>query len=76
MRARRYPDAKHPKPRSRLPRRQHRGDTVVTQGGLVGKVVKVAEDEIEVDIAENTRVSVIKSMIISVRAKGEPAKKS
>lgn len=53
-----------------------RGDTVVTQGGLVGKVVKVAEDEIEVDIAENTRVSVIKSMIISVRAKGEPAKKS
>ncbi|MEE3119975.1 MAG: preprotein translocase subunit YajC, partial [Pseudomonadota bacterium] len=53
-----------------------RGDTVVTQGGLVGKVAKVAEDEIEVDIAENTRVSVIKSMIISVRAKGEPAKKS
>ena len=53
-----------------------RGDTVVTQGGLVGKVAKVAEDEIEVDIAENTRVSVIKSMIISVRSKGEPAKKS
>ena len=53
-----------------------RGDTVITQGGLVGKVAKVAEDEIEVDIAENTRVSVIKSMIISVRAKGEPAKKS
>ena len=53
-----------------------RGDTVVTQGGLVGRVAKVAEDEIEVDIAENTRVSVIKSMIISVRAKGEPAKKS
>ena len=53
-----------------------RGDTVVTQGGLVGKVAKVAEDEIEVDIAENTRVSVVKSMIISVRAKGEPAKKS
>tara|TARA_Y100001980_G_C14398092_1_gene195167 strand:- start:36 stop:359 length:324 start_codon:yes stop_codon:yes gene_type:complete len=53
-----------------------RGDTVVTQGGLVGKVAKVAEDEIEVDINENTRVSVIKSMIISVRAKGEPAKKS
>ena len=53
-----------------------RGDTVITQGGLVGKVAKVAEDEIEVDIAENTRVSVIKTMIISVRAKGEPAKKS
>ena len=53
-----------------------RGDTVVTQGGLVGKVAKVTDDEIDVDIAENTRVSVVKSMIISVRAKGEPAKKS
>ena len=53
-----------------------RGDTVITQGGLVGKVAKVTEDEIEIDIAENTRVSVIKTMIISVRAKGEPAKKS
>ena len=53
-----------------------RGDTVVTQGGLVGKVAKVNDDEIDVDIAENTRVSVVKSMIISVRAKGEPAKKS
>ena len=53
-----------------------RGDTVITQGGLVGKVAKVTDDEIEIDIAENTRVSVIKTMIISVRAKGEPAKKS
>ena len=53
-----------------------RGDTVITQGGLVGKVAKVNDDEIDVDIAENTRVSVVKSMIISVRAKGEPAKKS
>ena len=53
-----------------------RGDTVVTQGGLVGKVAKVNDDEIDVDIAENTRVSVVKSMIISVRAKSEPAKKS
>ena len=53
-----------------------RGDTVITQGGLVGKVAKVADEEIEIDIAENTRVSVIKTMIISVRAKGEPAKKS
>ena len=53
-----------------------RGDTVITQGGLVGKVAKVNDDEIDVDIAENTRVSVVKSMIISGRAKGEPAKKS
>ncbi|MGC6511430.1 MAG: preprotein translocase subunit YajC [Parvibaculales bacterium] len=50
-----------------------RGDTVVTQGGLVGKVAKVDETEVQVDIAEKTRVTVIKTMIINVRAKNEPA---
>ncbi|MGI9440011.1 MAG: preprotein translocase subunit YajC [Parvibaculales bacterium] len=51
-----------------------RNDVVVTQGGLVGKVAKVGDEELEVTIAENTRVSVIKSMIVSVRAKNDSAK--
>jgi preprotein translocase subunit YajC len=53
-----------------------RGDTVVTQGGLVGRVTRVKEDggELEVEIAENTRVRVIKSTVAEVRAKGEPVK--
>lgn len=53
-----------------------RGDTVVTQGGLVGRVTRVKDDgvEIEVEIAENTRVRVIKSTVADVRAKGEPVK--
>ena len=46
-----------------------RGDTVVTQGGLVGKVTKVGDDELEVDFADNARIKVVKSMIISVRGK-------
>lgn len=46
-----------------------RGDTVITQGGLVGKVAKVGDDELEVDFAENARIKVVKSMIISVRGK-------
>ncbi|CAI8204392.1 MAG: Uncharacterised protein [Alphaproteobacteria bacterium] len=46
-----------------------RGDTVITQGGLVGKVAKVGDDELEVDFAENARMKVVKSMIISVRGK-------
>ena len=51
-----------------------RGDTVVTQGGIVGKVVKVKEDgEIEVEIAENVKVRVIKSTIAQVVSKTEPA---
>ena len=46
-----------------------RGDTVITQGGLVGKVAKISDDELEVDFAENARIKVLKSMIISVRGK-------
>jgi preprotein translocase subunit YajC len=53
-----------------------RGDTVVTSGGIVGKVSRVKEDsqEIEVEIAENTRIRVVRGTIAEVRAKGEPAK--
>ncbi len=52
-----------------------RGDTVVTAGGIIGKVTKVRDDaEVEVEIADNTRVRVIKSTISEVRAKGEVAK--
>jgi preprotein translocase subunit YajC len=52
-----------------------RGDTVVTAGGLVGKVTKVKDDdaEIEVEIADGVRVRVIKTTLSDVRAKGEPA---
>jgi preprotein translocase subunit YajC len=54
-----------------------RGDTVVTSGGIVGKVTRVKDDgEIEVEIAENTRVRVIKSTVTEVRVKGEPAKET
>ena len=52
-----------------------RGDQVVTQGGVVGKVVKVREDgEIEVEIAEGVKVRVVKSTIAQVLNKTEPAK--
>ncbi len=52
-----------------------RGDTVVTAGGVIGTVVKVKDDtEIEVEIAPNTRVRVVKGMIVDVRNKGEPVK--
>jgi preprotein translocase subunit YajC len=54
-----------------------RGDTVVTSGGIIGKVTKVKDEtEIEVEIAENTRVRVIKSTVADVRARGEPVKES
>jgi preprotein translocase subunit YajC len=52
-----------------------RGDQVVTQGGLIGKVSKVKEDgELEVEIADNVKVRVIKATIAQVISKTEPAK--
>lgn len=51
-----------------------RGDMVVTQGGIVGKVSKVKEgEEVEVEIAEGVRVRVIRSSISQVLSKTEPA---
>ncbi len=51
-----------------------RGDQVVTQGGIVGKVVKVKDDgEIEVEIADGVRVRVIKNTVAQVLTKSEPA---
>jgi len=52
-----------------------RGDTVVTNGGLVGKVTKVIDDDqIEVEISDGVRVRQMRSMVSEVRAKGEPVK--
>lgn len=52
-----------------------RGDTVVTSGGIIGKVTKVKDDTtVEVEIADNTRVQLVRQTIAEVRTKGEPAK--
>ncbi|MEL6522652.1 MAG: preprotein translocase subunit YajC [Pseudomonadota bacterium] len=52
-----------------------RGDQVVTQGGLIGKVSKVKEDnEVEVEVAEGVKVRVVRSTIAQVLNKTEPAK--
>ncbi|MGK9247443.1 preprotein translocase subunit YajC [Inquilinus limosus] len=51
-----------------------RGDRIVTGGGIVGTVQKVADDELTVEIAENVRVKVIRSTVTTVLARTEPAK--
>ena len=50
-----------------------RGDTVVTSGGLIGKLTKVAEQEVTIELAENVRIRVVRNMIADVREKGAPA---
>lgn len=52
-----------------------RGDTVVTTGGIIGRVSKaVDENEVELEIAPNVKVRLARSGIAEVRAKGEPVK--
>ncbi len=51
-----------------------RGDRVVTNGGLIGTIVKIASDrEVQVEIAEDVKVRVVRAMISDVLAKTEPA---
>lgn len=47
-----------------------RGDTVVTSGGIVGKVARVEEAELIVEVAENVQLRVVRSAIADVRVKG------
>ncbi len=51
-----------------------RNDTIVTAGGLVGKITKVVDDaEVEVKFGDNEPVRVVRATITEVRAKPEPA---
>ncbi len=69
------PQQKRTKDHQELVKNLRRGDTVITSGGLVGKVTKVVDDDqIEVEIADGVRVRQVRSMVTGVRAKGEPVK--
>jgi preprotein translocase subunit YajC len=69
------PQQKKVKDHQELVKNIRRGDTVVTSGGLVGKVTKVIDDDqVEVEVATDVRVRQMRSMIADVRAKGEPVK--
>ncbi|MEO0385909.1 MAG: preprotein translocase subunit YajC [Pseudomonadota bacterium] len=51
-----------------------RGDQVITQGGLIGKVTKVKDDtELELELAEGVKVRVVRNTIAQVMNKTEPA---
>ena len=50
-----------------------RGDTVVLSSGLIGKVVRVEDRELGVEVAQNVTVKVVKTMVAEVRSRGEPA---
>jgi preprotein translocase subunit YajC len=69
------PQQKRAKQHQEMVKNLRRGDTVITSGGLVGKVTKVVDDEqVEVEIADGVRVRQLRQMMTDVRAKGEPVK--
>jgi len=71
------PQQKKAKEHQAMVKALRRGDQVVTQGGLIGKVAKVKEEnELEVEIAEGVKVRVVQSTITQVLNKTEPAKDS
>ena len=68
------PQQKKVKEHNAMVKAVRRGDQVVTQGGLIGKVTKVKEDnELEVEIADGVKVRVVQSTLADVRSKTEPA---
>ena len=69
------PQQKRAKDHANLIKNLRRGDSVITNGGLIGKVTKVIDDaELELEIAPNVRVRAARAMISEVRSKGEPVK--
>lgn len=69
------PQQRKVKEHAELVKNIRRGDTIITSGGLVGKVTKVVDDDqIEFEVSEGVRVRQMRQMITGVRAKGEPAR--
>ncbi|MGD0639308.1 MAG: preprotein translocase subunit YajC [Roseiarcus sp.] len=69
------PQQRRAKEQKELVQGARRGDIVVTNGGLIGKVTKSTDDaEVELEIAPNVRVRLMRTGIADVRSKGEPVK--
>jgi preprotein translocase subunit YajC len=67
------PQRQQAKRREEMLKAIRRGDTVVTNGGIVGKVTKVVDDtEVELQIAEGVKVRAMRGLIAEVRTKAEP----
>ncbi|MBM3504122.1 MAG: preprotein translocase subunit YajC [Alphaproteobacteria bacterium] len=69
------PQQKKAKAHKEMVSNLRRGDQVITNGGIYGKVTKVlGDDRVQVEIAENVRIEVAKGMVADVVSRSEPAK--
>ncbi|MAC90483.1 MAG: preprotein translocase subunit YajC [Maricaulis maris] len=49
-----------------------RGDEVITQGGMIGKIAKVSDEEVTLDIGEGVKVRIVRSTIADVKGRTAP----
>jgi preprotein translocase subunit YajC len=70
------PQSQRTKQHREMIEKVRRGDTVITSGGMIGKVMRVPDnsDEVEVELADNLKVRILRSTLMDVRSKGEPVK--
>ncbi len=67
------PQQKRAKAHQEMVKNLRRGDVVVMNSGMIGKITKVIDDaEVEVEIAENVRVRLVRGMVVEIRNKSEP----
>lgn len=67
------PQQKRAKAHQEMVKNIRRGDVIVMNSGMIGKVTKVIDDsEVEVEIADNVRVRLLRGMVAEVRTKSEP----
>ena len=67
------PQQKRMKDHQNMVKALKRGDTVVLASGVIGKVAKVEDAELGIEIAPNVTVKVVRSMVSEVRSRSEPA---
>ena len=48
-----------------------KGDTVVTQGGIIGRVFKLSDDEVTIDTGEGGKLRIVRGMIVDVKNKAD-----
>lgn len=50
-----------------------KGDTVVTQGGIIGRVFALKDDEVVLDTGEGGKLRIVRGMIVEVKNPNAPA---
>ncbi len=70
------PQQKKAKAHQEMLKELHRGDHVVTAGGILGTVDKVSDTEVSLEVANNVKVSVLKSTITEVFKKNSSVTES